>query len=192
MPPLPDDVLAAILTTRGEADPFLTRVQRTIASGRDEARPVADLFSDTAWGTIRWDRSVGWPRAPTMADGFSFTFNYIEVEDPGVDPSGKVPEQGKGNVKPGAPPVVWDGPHDEQNFRVSFLCFANKSSEQQLLVELKNGVAWNPIWLPPARYIEYPQSLLPFGFFQRKVGSVVFLDELIVRNGFDARQTWDG
>ena len=191
MPPLPDNVLASILTSPNEAEPFLTRVHRTIAGGRAEARPVADIFSNTAWGTIRWDRSVGWPNAPRMADGFSFSFNYIEIkDDQGVDPSGKV--TGKGTPKPGPPPLVWDGPHDEQNFRVSFLYFAIKSSMQQVLVELKNGVAWHPLWLPPARYLEYPPSLLPFGFFQRKVDDTVFLDELVVRNTFDARQTWDG
>jgi hypothetical protein len=125
-----------------------------------------------------------------MADGFSLSFNYVEIIDDGETQSGSV--TGEGTLKPGAPPLLWDGPHDEENFRVSFLYFAIKSSMQQVLLGLKNEVAWHPLWLPPARYIEYPLSLQPVGLFQRKVDDTVFLDEFVVRNSFDARQTWDG
>lgn len=191
MPPLPQNVLASILTSPGEAEPFLTRVQRTIASGRADAHPVADIFSNAVWGTIRWDRSVGWPSASRMADGFNLKFNYLEIVDDGETQSGNV--TGTGTLKPGASPLLWDGPHDEENFRVSFLYFAIKSSMQQVALELRNGVAWHPLWLTPARYIEYPPSLqATLGFFQRKVDAAVFLDEFVVRNSFDTRPTWDG
>jgi hypothetical protein len=185
MPPLPEHIRAELLTTPGEAEPFLTRFKRVVA-----ARPPGDGFVEqalgcTAWGTIRWSRTLGYPLAPRMADAFSVRFQYLVIKDGGVDPSGVVINKSEWEAAP--PPLTWDGPHDEEHFRVSFLHIGFMPWLRQIIVEMIPGIQWQdtaPWWLPPARRLRHPASLPGNGTFHLNRTAPVFLEDFVVVNAF--------
>jgi hypothetical protein len=184
MPPLPERILADLLTSPNEAEPFLTRVKKVIATYPPGDDLLDQAFPYTIWGTIRWSRSLGWPIAPRMADGFSVWFQHVEVGDPGVGPGRP---KTKNELVRCTDPLLWDGPHDDENFRVSFLCHGHWPWRHQAIVELKSAVRWegsNPWWLPPARRIRYPESLPGDGTFPLNKTGPTYLDEFVVVNSF--------
>jgi hypothetical protein len=184
MPPR-NDFLASAFTSPNDAEPFLTRVKKVvIAHAPGNANLVDDALGNTLWGEIRWYRSLGWPVGARMADGFSVRFKRLEP-DGAVGPGGVTID--KSRLVDGATPLLWDGPHDEENFRVSFLFHGRRPFRHQALVEIRPGVDWegtSPAWLPLARRLRYPASLPGDGTFElAKVGPKL-LDEFVVVNAF--------
>lgn len=182
----PNDFLEEIRTAPGDSEPVLTRVKRTAekyATGRGEL--VDDALGDTVWGAIRWPRFLGWPDTLRMADGFSVRFQYLEVKDGGVGPGGTI---NKSKWKDGAPPILWDGPHDKENFRVSFLHHGDRKWKHLALVNLGLEVEWEgvrPWWLAPARRIRYPAGTIDGdGTFWLPQTGPTFLGEFVVQNAF--------
>lgn len=185
MPPR-DGILADLLASPDNAEPFLTRVKKVaVAYAPDRGNLVDDALGTTIWGQIRWYRSLGWPVAARMADGFSVRFRRLEIIDGGVGPDG-VPINNSRIVE-GPKPLLWDGPHDEEHFRVSFLTHGQRPWRHQVIVELKPEVRWDgtePWWLPPARRLRYPESIAGDGTFELPKTGPTFLDEFVVVNGF--------
>ena len=185
MPP-GDAILADLLTSPDEAEPFLTRVKKVVvAHAPGNANLVDDALGGTAWGEIRWYRSLGWPIAPRMADGFSVRFLRIEPKDGGVGANGVAINESE--LVQAATPLLWDGPHDEESFRVSFLFHGLQGWYHQALVDLKPEIDWegiNPWWLPQARRLRNPESLGDLGVFKQPLVGPVFLDEFVVVNGW--------
>ena len=175
----PNDFLEALRTYPSDAEPVLTRVKRVTekyASHRGEL--IDDALGNTIWGTIRWSRSLGWPDAARMADGFSVRFQYEEVDGVVGQTGGKKTNR----ICDGAPPILWDGPHDEENFRVSFLHFGPHQWGHLAIVELKPDVEWDgivPWWRPPVRVLLYPATLANGIFVPKQVGPT-FLDDFLV------------
>jgi hypothetical protein len=184
MPPR-DGILADILTSPEEAEPFLTRVKKVVvAHAPNNGNLVDDALGNTVWGEIRWSRSLGWPIAARMADGFSVRFQHLVVNGE-VGPGGVLINTSE--IVEGATPSLWDGPHDEENFRVSFLFHGVRPWRHQAVVELKSAIKWggtSPWWLPPARRIRYPASLPGDGTFHLQTIGPTFLDEFLVVNAF--------
>jgi hypothetical protein len=177
--------LAALFTSPADAEPFLTRVRKAVQSQASSgAALVDDALGATVWGEIRWFRGLGSPVAPRMLDAFSVRFRRLE-------PDGLAGPGGVGidtsRVVDGAAPLLWDGPHDEENFRVSFLFHGRRPFRHQALVELRPGVNWesaSPAWLPIARRLRYPAGLAGDGTFELKTAGPTFLEESVVVNGF--------
>jgi hypothetical protein len=78
----------------------------------------ADLFAGTVWGHIVWTKNVGRPLSPRMADAFVIVHKYQLIEGI-VNPDGSATNIG-GWID-AATPSVWDGPDDEEHYRVSFM-----------------------------------------------------------------------
>jgi len=180
-----DELLASAFGAPNDAEPFLTRVKKVVvAHTPGNANLVDDALGATVWGEIRWYHTLGWPVAPRMADAFSVRFRRLE-------PNGAA---GPGGVTidtsclvDGATPLLWDGPHDEDSFRVSFLFHGRRPFRHQALVELRPAIDWqgtSPAWLPLARRLRYPASLPGDGTFELAKVGPKFLDEFVVVNGF--------
>jgi hypothetical protein len=181
----PNDFLADVRAAPGHAEPVLSRVKRVAerySSGRGEA--VDDALGDTVWGAIRWNRHLGWPTAPRMADGFLVQFQYRE-SDPYVGVTGG---KKKYRWKNGAPPLLWDGPHDEEHFRVSFLYHGRREWKQGIIMALRTDVEWEgmmPWWISPGRRILFPEaSINGDGTFELNPVGPTFIDDFVVTNRY--------
>jgi hypothetical protein len=181
MPPR-DDLFADLFTSPDDATPILTRVKKLVLARVPDPDFIDDALGWHVWGEIRWYRSLGWPVAARMADAFSVRFKRYE-SDPYVSQSGGQP---KGRIVDAAPPILWDGPNDDEHFRVSFLFLGSKMFQHELCVELRPEIDWegtSPPWLPVTRRIRYPESLPGHQFLVPSVGAT-FLDDIVVINGF--------
>ena len=138
----PDDYMTAISDAVHRSDDFL------------------DLFSGTVWGRIVWDKNVGRPTSPRMAAAFLLVHKFREIRGE-VDPSGTAQETGGWLDAP--TPQLWDGPHDEDHYRVSFMLQGVHPWTNVIGLDLNPQVAWEPstpAWLGQrSRYLAYPQSL---------------------------------
>ena len=71
----PHDIFAGLRTSPDDAEPFLTRVRKVIVDlPPTEGALIDEAIGETIWGQIRWGRSLGWPIANPMADGFTVQF----------------------------------------------------------------------------------------------------------------------
>jgi len=132
-----------------------------------------DLFGGTVWGHIVWKKAVGLPLSPTLANAFVIVHKYQVIKGV-VNPDGTVANTG-GWID-AATPDVWDGPHDEQYYRVSFMLHGAYPWTNGVGIFLNSSVEWEPKvapWLAPrVRYIAYPASLGQTGgaFWPTKAG----------------------
>lgn len=97
----------------------------------------ADILSDTVWGTIRWRKSLGRPLAASLAAAFVIEHRSWQTElviDKGVGRWVKL-------TIPHPEPSKWDGPHDDEFYRVSFMAAASQR-ETRIRVDFAAGVAW--------------------------------------------------
>ena len=146
---------------------------------------VVNLFGGTAWGHIVWKRDVGLPLSPKLADAFIFDHVYQEPDN------GKAYPGGKGEVgskwMPAPAPEVWDGPHDDECYRVSFMLRAQPPWANGVAIDLDRTVQWEPRTVPwldqRMRYVAYPPSLLknvPGHFLPRLATPTIFDDDFQV------------
>ena len=105
---------------------------------------------------------MGLPLSPKLADAFVFDHLYEELG------SGQISQGGEASIdpkwKPAPAPEVWDGPHDDECYRVSFMLRAQPPWKNAVGIDLDRAVQWEPRtapWLDQRmRYIAYPPSLL--------------------------------
>jgi hypothetical protein len=184
----PHDIFAGLRTSPDDAEPFLTRVRKVVVDHAvDDGNLVDEAIGETIWAQIRWSRSLGWPIGNRMADGFCVRFLYGEVGSPPVGQDGTVDPDNK--WKCGPTPLLWDGPHDEENFRVGIMAHMHHNTRHWRyypFVDFKPGVKWqgtNPWWLPPARRIRYPTvGLAGDGTFKPATVGPTFLEDFLVDN----------
>lgn len=137
-------------------DEFMTALSDVVRRN-DE---FLDLFGGTAWGTIVWERDVGLPLSAKLNDAFAITHKFQEIK--GVaNPDGTATNVG--GWKDAPTPELWDGPHDEAHYRVSFMLHGQPPWTNGVGIALNRNVQWEPRaapWLAErARYVEYPSSL---------------------------------
>lgn len=120
-----------------------------------------DLFGGTAWGHVVWKKEVGWPLSPKLADAFVFSHAFQQLSDKGINPDGSPPVVPEWKTAPA--PAVWDGPHDDEHYRVSFMLHGQTPWLNGVGIDFDRSVSWEPRTVPwldwRLRYIAYPPSL---------------------------------
>jgi hypothetical protein len=157
-------------------DEFMTGVKEVIS--RDES--LAGLFKNTVWGQIVWRKAVGRPRSQRMADAFIIEHHYEFLEWV-IGPDGN--PQSIGGIVKGATPRVWDGPHDDERYRVSYILQGVHPWRNGIGVKLNPEVAWEPAgppWMALQRRLLYPESLQPWGVFYVNATGITDLDAIEV------------
>lgn len=118
------------------------------------------LFKDTVWTRIVWSRSLGHPAMPLMSDGFDVQLRFLEI-DGEIGPDGL--PRNTSRWRDGRFVRLWDGPHDEETYRVSVMARGQSPWLNWIGVARRGGVRWegdeSPLWLRPTRRIEYPPEL---------------------------------
>jgi len=158
-------------------DEFMTALSDVVHEEGTDA--VVNLFGGTAWGRIAWKRDVGLPLSPKLADAFVFNHLYEELG------SGQISQRGEASIdpkwKPAPAPEVWDGPHDDECYRVSFMLRGQPPWKNAVGIDLDRTVQWEPRtapWLDQRmRYVAYSPSLLqyfPGEFFPKRDRLTVF------------------
>ena len=184
----PHDIFAGLRTSPDDAEPFLTRVRKVIVDlPPTEGALIDEAIGETIWGQIRWGRSLGWPIANRMADGFTVQFYYGEVGSPPIGADGTIDPDNNWREAPKA--LLWDGPHDEENFRVGIMLHLHYNTRIWRYapdIHFTPGVKWqgsNPWWLPPARRIAYPTvGFQGDGTFKIAQFGPTFLEDFLVVN----------
>jgi hypothetical protein len=140
---------------------------------------VADrkaAFGNTLWGTIRWDKSLGRPSTPRLADAFRFHHAYLWIEAAATQGE-PISEK---DWYPLPPPRAWDGPHDEQSYRVSVLVRAMPGLANRFWPEMRTDVEWEPkfpAWAGTRRSLRWPSAMVPYGDFFIFTDDILVLDE---------------
>ena len=115
------------------------------------------MLAGGVWGGIRWPKSLGKPRTPSITGGFSVLHEYKKIE--GVDEGGgHIKDVSKWKVQPA--PSVWDASTDSEH-RVAFFFFAGGGgiNPNRLTVRLAS-VSWEISVLVSPGYLR----LDPYGF----------------------------
>lgn len=159
----------------------LDHVRHWIAGGVGDIR--TSLFGTSVWGTIRWDRTLGRPSTARLADAFSFDHWYlwITVIDTGNEPIVK-----EAWIKQ-PEPRVWDGPHDDESYRVSFMMRAVPTLVNRFWPAMRPHVQWDPPfppWSSTRRVLVWPESMLAAGNFTVDRDDVLVFDEYQVIKRF--------
>ena len=86
----------------------------------------------------------------------------------------------------GIDPLLWDGPHDDEYYQVSYILFARGGFFNRLLVALRPEVNWEPPfprWSSNRRVLIWPDTLLNWGgtFFHHKDTIIVNDDYEVVK-----------
>jgi hypothetical protein len=100
---------------------------------------LSNIFSNTVWGTIRWRKSMGRPLAPTLASAFVIEHISWQSETIGITPTGE--PKYTDLVVPHPEPSKWDGPGDEDYYRVSFMA-ETAQQQSQIRVNFAAHIAW--------------------------------------------------
>ena len=105
-----------------------------------ELRVRADILADTVWGTIRWSKALGRPYSATLAGAFKIEHTHVQFVKEFVQGGARYIEL----TVPHAEPSKWDGPEDDEYFRVSFMASAAEGQQTRIRVNFANGVGWEP------------------------------------------------
>jgi hypothetical protein len=157
------------------------RVRHWLAGGVGDIRKSA--FGTTLWGRIRWDRTLGRPSTNRLYEAFSFDHWYLWIEVSGTEGEPIVKEAWIKQPEP----RVWDGPHDDQSYRVSFMIRAVPTLLNRFWPAMRPDVQWNPqfpSWSSTRRALVWPESMLPFGNFSVGRDDVLVLEEYRVIKRF--------
>jgi hypothetical protein len=152
-----------------DASPFLTRVKGVVVDGPRRAELGISLYDETVWGVIRWQRAIGRPATPTLADGFGIRHEFcLCIED-------TVTGRTLGDWVAAGEPRVWDGPDDPETHAVSFMLHGVARWKNRVIVGLASGVAWQPAekpWMTQRqRVVAYPPALTKGEFDVSKGGA---------------------
>jgi hypothetical protein len=78
------------------------------------------LLGPTVWGTIQWRKSLGRPWGKSLGDVFWIEHTGTQVVLVGTPPGSAHEETA---IVPLPEPSKWDGPEDDDYFRVSFMTY---------------------------------------------------------------------
>lgn len=179
-PPKLKELLRRLRTPPGEVSTFLTRVKKFLVEDDRDQNFATMLFDRTAWGVIRWRRSLGKPVGPRMSDAFDIKHQYYLIVDGGVNSQGEVIDKSK--WLDGATPVVSDGPNDEEYYRLTYMLQAASPWKNAIGVFIRTEVKWDlltPPWMGPQRRIVYPESL-ENGLFDANRTGITYLEDIEV------------
>jgi hypothetical protein len=98
----------------------------------------ADILANTIWGTIRWRKTLGRPTLPVLASAFVIEHRSWQQELNIVNGVGRYERI----TVPHGEPSKWDGPEDDEFYRVSFLS-ASTQLETRIRVDFAPGVSWD-------------------------------------------------
>jgi hypothetical protein len=121
------------------SQPFtVDRVNHWLAEN-ERYRPIlTTILSRTVWGEIRWQKALGRPFSPTLASAFVIEHSHQQ----------SVMEYVGGGVKfidilaPHPEPSKWDGPDDEEYYRVSFKAETPQGYPTRIRVNFAAQVGW--------------------------------------------------
>lgn len=95
------------------------------------------ILGNTLWGSIQWRKSIGHPVSVPFANAFAIERTAWQKElkyENGAVHDVTI-------LAPLGAPTKWDGPHDEEHYRVSFLA-SSLPLPTRVQVSLAPGVAW--------------------------------------------------
>ena len=118
------------------------------------------LFKNTVWTRIVWPRSLGHPSGAAMSGGFDVQLKYLEINGE-IGPDGL--PRNTSRWRDSHYITLWDGPHDDEVYRVSVMARGQSPWLHWMGVALRSGVRWegvdSPLWLRPVRRVIYPAEL---------------------------------
>ncbi len=118
------------------------------------------LFKNSVWTRIVWPRSLGYPTGAAMHDGFDVQLKFLEINGE-IGPDGL--PRNTSRWRDSEFIRLWDGPHDEETYRVSIMARGQSPWLNWMGVALRGGVRWegvdSPLWLRPFRRVVYPPEL---------------------------------
>lgn len=122
------------------------------------------MFKDTVWTQIEWSRALGHPTEEPMHAGFDVQAKYLLID--GVVSAGGLVHNTSHWVD-AVEVRSWDGPHDDETFRVGVMARGQSPWLHWIGVALRDGVTWGgvqaPSWLRPTRRVVYPARLADNG-----------------------------
>ena len=137
------------------------------------------IAANTVWGTIRLPKVFGLPIAPLLASAFVVEHRMWEIRKT----NDQVNPQTFEAIVPTPPPEKWDGPHDEDYHRVSFLFDRSLGDKSEITVNFASNIKWvsesvldRSIYReisPSARTLEHPKDsdpmvMLPFTVVKKR------------------------
>ncbi len=97
----------------------------------------ADILANTIWGTIRWRKTLGRPTVPVLASAFVIEHRSWQEELNIVNGVG----HWERITVPHGEPSKWDGPEDDEFYRVSFMS-ASTQLETRIRVDFASAAGW--------------------------------------------------
>jgi hypothetical protein len=149
------------------------RVQNWLDERPEDRKPV---FRNSLWAAISWDKSLGKPSTPQLADAFTFNLSYGYIKSAAT--SGE--PIGEPVWVPLPRPLTWDGPHDEEHYRVSVLVRVKAGLHHRFSPVIRRDVEWDaaPRLSRLKRALTWPQQMVPHGqFFLYEGDDALVLDE---------------
>ena len=141
MRPDPDLVTRAKLlrSLKGELvrPPSMERITKWISQAVNDR---TKFMTDTVWGIIRWEKSVGRSLGPTLASGFRIEHWYLEMNW-AVRADGTPKDLSKW-VR-GAEPSAWDMPDDAGHHQVGYMFRAQRPWVNEVIVRFSDTTPWD-------------------------------------------------
>ena len=134
------------------------------------------VFRNSLWAAISWDKSLGKPLTQRLADAFQLNlcYGYLDSAATRGEPI-KEPVW-----VPLPPPLAWDGPHDDQHYRVSVLVRVKSGLHHRFQPTIRRDVEWEdvPRLSILKRGLAWPQQMVPHGqFFLYEGDDALVLEE---------------
>lgn len=149
------------------------RVQNWLDEGPEDRKLV---FRNSLWAAISWAKSLGKPLTPQLADAFTLNLCYGYLKSAAT--SGEPISEPVWVPLP--PPLAWDGPHDDQHYRVSVLVRVKSGLHHRFQPVIRREVEWDaaPRLSRLKRALTWPQQMVPHGqFFLYEGDDALVLDE---------------
>jgi len=144
------------------------------------SQAIADrtkFMTDTVWGAIRWQKSIGRSLGPTLASGFRVEHRYLEMNW-AIQADGTPKDLSKWVQS--SEPSVWDMPDDDDHHQVGYMCRARRPWVNEVTVRFSDKQPWDsPLYIHiRSRY----RSIVPAEqrFWMGEVNYVVLDESKIV------------
>ena len=117
--------------------PTMARLDNWISQAIDDR---TKFMTDTIWGTIRWQKSLGRSLGPTLASGFRVEHRYLEMNW-AIRADGTVKDLSKWVQS--AEPSVWDIPDDDDHHQVGYMCRAQRPWVNEIALRFSDKEPWD-------------------------------------------------
>jgi hypothetical protein len=140
-------------------------------------------FGNTLWATISWEKSLGRPKSPRLADAFRYHhfYGWLDTAATRGEPIGDPVWE------PLPAPRAWDGQEAGERYRVNVLVRAIPGLHNRFWPALRNDVQWEgaPSLSFLQRVVIWPAQMIPHGqFFLYENDALVPEDEYQVVSDF--------